>query len=110
MGSSGATVTLTIASAGFPSGGGVPIAGNRHSSQLVLACVGLGALLLPFGRRLRRRSLRLLATGLLLIACAGAVTSISGCGTGWNHENFSLDITADSGTLTHTISTTLSVH
>jgi hypothetical protein len=102
------TVTLTLQTASYPTG---PVSANRSHSTTVLACLLFGALLLPLGRKLRGKPVRLLATVLLLLASAGAMTAVTGCGTGWNHEDFQLTLQATSGALSHaTTATSLVVH
>ena len=94
--SSTTTVTLTIVTASYPSSG-ADTSSNQQTLAVRLACIGFGALLLPFSRRFRRRPLRLLATGLLLSPALAPSHPSRGCGTGWNHEDFPMDIYAASG-------------
>ncbi len=107
-GSGISTVTLTLQTPDYPTP--TQSGANQTHSTRTLAFIALGALLLPFGRRFRRKPLRLLACALLLLAGAGALTGVSGCGTGWQHEDFTLTVSASSGSLAHYAVTTLRVH
>jgi hypothetical protein len=83
-----------------------------HVPQSALAIIALGALLLPFGRKLRiggKRAGRLLCMMILLTA-AGAMAGLTGCGAGWNHEDFTPVVTAHAGPLSHDTVITLTVH
>jgi len=101
-GSGAATVTLNLQTATFPSGA---VARNQGRATALLAGLTLGCLLVPFGWRMRRRPVRLLAAIILLAASAGALTSVTGCATGWDHENFTLVISAVSGQDGHYLTT-----
>ena len=107
-GSGAATITLTIQTATYPSG---PVARNQQRTTAVLACFMLGGLLVPIGWRMRRKPVRLLAAIVLLAASAGALTSVTGCGSGWDHENFFVVISGVSGQDAHYLTTPeLTVH
>jgi hypothetical protein len=101
------TVTLTVQTPDYPT----QSAANQDHTPRTLAFILLGALLLPLGRRkARNKTTRWLACALLLLAGAGAVTGVSGCGSGWQHENFTLTMSASSNNLAHYAVTTLRVH
>jgi hypothetical protein len=82
-----------------------------------LATVTLALLLLPLSRRMRRsgnRLRRLMAVALLLLAGAGALSAVTGCGysTGYFGQqggSFAVTVTGTSGALTHSATTTLTV-
>jgi len=107
-GSGATSITLTIQVPSFPTG---PVDAHNMPTG-VLPLVALGALLLPFGRRLRlggKRVGRVLLVMLLLVG-AGAMAGLSGCGSGWNHEDFTPHVAASAGALTHEADISLRVH
>jgi hypothetical protein len=67
---------------------------------------GLGAMLLPFTRRSRRK-LQCLTTVLLLLTASLLLGSASGCGSGWGNQSYYLTVTATSGNLSRTATATL---
>jgi hypothetical protein len=104
-GGSGATVvTLEVAlpenaaderSQGPLGGGALPMA--------------LGLILLPLARRVRRGRSGL--TGLMVLAALSAALAlgIMGCGAKLSSENFSFNVTATSGSLSHSVTAHLTV-
>jgi hypothetical protein len=107
-GSGTTTVVLTVQVPSFPT----QVGSVSHVPQSALAIIALGALLLPFGRKLRiggKRAGRLLCMMILLTA-AGAMAGLTGCGAGWNHEDFTPVVTAHAGPLSHDTVITLTVH
>jgi ABC-type uncharacterized transport system auxiliary subunit len=70
----------------------------------VLALTAFGALLLPFGRRRRRA---LLARRLVAVAVLATFAMLSGCGSGWKTQNYSITVTATAGPLSHSANATL---
>jgi len=97
-GSGTSTITLTLQTPTYPTQA-AGIAG-----RWMLAFVML--LLLPLGIRARGR-VRGLVMLLVLLVGAGAVT---GCGSGWDHEDFNMTLTASSGACVHAISAPLRIH
>jgi len=97
-GSGTATITLTLQTPDYPTGS----AANQQHAMRMLALLSLGALLLPFGRRFRG-----LMLAVVLLAGAGALT---GCGSGWNHEDFNMTLTGTSGLCSHAITAPLRIH
>jgi hypothetical protein len=76
-----------------------------------LAPFSLALLLLPFAGRLRKSGMRLgriLSVLLLAVAGMAAVAGMSGCGVE-AHQSYSITITASSGSLSHSTTSTLIV-
>ncbi len=71
--------------------------------------VALGLILLPFAGRVRRWRGSL--TGLMVLAALGAALALGmmGCGAKLSAENFSLSVTATSGSLSHSVTAHLTV-
>jgi hypothetical protein len=97
-GSGTTAVTLTIHTPDYPVGAQASL----RASKAVLALMVIGGLLLPFGRRRRMPGS---VTMLLLALMAGA--ALSGCGSGWGRQQFTISITGSSGLLSHTATATL---
>ncbi|HEY0308298.1 MAG TPA: Ig-like domain repeat protein, partial [Acidobacteriaceae bacterium] len=95
-GSSITTVTLTIQTPNYPVG---PWNISMAKETALLAFLAAGGLLLPFRNR-RRIHLLLLLVSMTLIA-------LSGCGSGWNTQRYTVAVTASSGALAHTASAAL---
>jgi large repetitive protein len=93
-GSGAGTVTLVIHTPDYPVG---PYSISARSGFTALTCIAVGALLLP----LRRRRIA------LLLVIATALVSLSGCGSGWKTQQFTIVVTATSGQLSHTATATL---
>jgi hypothetical protein len=71
--------------------------------------VTLGVLMLPFAGKLRRRR-RALTGWIVLAALSGALAlGITGCGAKLSSENFSFNVTATSGSLSHSVTVHLTV-
>jgi hypothetical protein len=112
-GSGTTTVTLAIK---VPQQTGM-LAPGREPFGRGLAPITLGILLLPFAGKMRRsgkRLGRLCCSLLLLLAGAGAVAGLSGCGSGNGfigqpQTTSNLTVTATSGVLSHTTTLTLTV-
>ncbi len=68
--------------------------------------VALGLILLPFARRLRRGGARL---AILAALSAALALGVMGCGATLTPGNFSFNVTAASGPLTHTVTARLTV-
>jgi hypothetical protein len=90
---------------------------NPWGRRLVLAMMG-GMFLLPFGRRLRRRTGkagRIVGLVLLLLAVTCAALGLSACGGGGSGyfgqqiQTYTLTVTATSGALAHTATVNLTV-
>jgi len=81
----------------------------NRAPERALALLVLGALLLPFGYKSRKRLGRLL-TVLVLLAGVTAMSGLTGCGAGWNHEDSTPTVTAQSGALAHSTGISLTVH
>jgi len=97
-GSGTTNVTLTIQTPDYPVGPWAQVSGRRFT----LAFLSLGAL---FGLGRRRRSrLSRIATLLLAIGLSLAATTLSGCGSGWGAQPYSMTVTASSGVLSHSVS------
>jgi hypothetical protein len=116
-GSGTTTVTLTV---NVPQQTGMLAPGRKPGIEPFgrgLAPITLGILLLPFAGKMRRsgkRLGRLCCLLLLLLASAGAVAGLSGCGigNGFNGQpqtTSNLTVTATSGVLSHTITLTFTV-
>jgi hypothetical protein len=116
-GSGPTIVTLTI---NLPQQTGMLAPGRKPGMQPFgrgFAPIALGILLLPFAGKMRRsgkRLGRLCCLLLLLLASAGAITGLSGCGGGNGYfvqapQNYILTITASSGGLQHNSTITLNV-
>lgn len=108
-GSGPSSVTLTIQ---LP-----PPTAELHRDLKLLSPV-LALLLLPFARRMRRTGKTLQRFGfvlLLLVAGAGAMVGLSGCGAktsgffGQAQTTYNILITATSGALSHSTSVTLTI-
>ncbi|HEY0307473.1 MAG TPA: Ig-like domain-containing protein, partial [Acidobacteriaceae bacterium] len=101
-------IVLTVQVPSYPT----EAANTNHVPQRALALIALGSLLLPFGRKLRvgsKRAGRFLCL-MLLLAGMGAMAGLTGCGAGWNHEDFTPTVTATSGALSHNTEISLRVH
>ena len=116
-GSGTTTVTLTVE---VPQQTGMLAPGRKPGIEPFgrgLAPLALGILLLPFAGKMRRsgkRLGRLCCSLLLLLASAGAVAGLSGCGSvngfiGQPQTTSNLTVTATSGALSHTTTLTLTV-
>jgi len=115
-GSGASNITLTVQvpslqAASGSLGGSTPGAGASSARWTALA---LASLLLPLRRRLklRGRSPRRFACGLLLLTSVGAAAALSGCGANIIlplTQTFSLTITGTSGPLSHSVSAALIV-
>jgi RHS repeat-associated protein len=109
-GSSATSVVLTIQ---------VPLTArleNRRQPGCGLPLVALGMLILPFlgGVRHSRKWLRRLALIVILLAGAGGVTMLTGCGggssgSGSQPNTYNITVTATSGALSHSTNVTLTV-
>jgi hypothetical protein len=76
-----------------------------------MAPVALGMLLLPFTGRLRRSGKqlgRLLCLALLMLAGAGAVTGMTGCGSSGT-KAYQMTVTATSGNVSKSTTVTVTV-
>jgi hypothetical protein len=82
-----------------------------------LAPIAFALLLLPFTRRLRRSAKnlsRIASLGLLLLAGAGAMAGLTGCGVGEGifaqpQQTYTVTVTGTSGALSHSTTVTLTV-
>jgi hypothetical protein len=99
-GSGTTNITLTIKTPDYPVGPWSSIV----RPPVVLALTAFGALLLPFGRRRRRA---LLARRLVAVAVLATFAMLSGCGSGWKTQHYSITVTASAGPLSHSASATL---
>jgi hypothetical protein len=89
---------------------------KQPSNSRQIPSVLWGILLLPFAARLRkagRRLGRVLSVLLLLVASLTAIAGLSGCGNngyfGQTPTTYTIQVTATSGSLSHTIDFTLTV-
>jgi CSLREA domain-containing protein len=111
-GTTATNVTLNIQTAETTSQNS-PNTGGRMASRL--AGISLALLLLPFFGKLRKtgkRFSRMLSILLLLVAGMAAVAGLNGCGgsaSGPPPQNYTVIVTATSGTLSHTSNITLTV-
>jgi hypothetical protein len=113
------TVTLIIQTAQGGATVGQVNSGGGASGNLVsrLAPFSLALLLLPFAGRLRKtgkRFSRLISLLLLLAASAAAVAGVSGCGSnigffGQKPQTYTVTVTGNMGTLSHSAKVTLTV-
>ncbi len=99
-GSGSTTVTLTIATPDYPVG---PFSESRPANRALVFAV---ASLLLFGMRKRRFSaaFRWLAC---LIACLVVAAGVTGCGSGWGTQQYSVVVTGSSGALSHATTSSL---
>ena len=107
-GSGSTGVVLVIHTPNYPTG---PFSSVRMAarSEISLAFFALGALLLPFRRRLRMDVKRGKLLSLVLFFSTGTIglLALSGCGSGWRTQNWTMQVTASSGQLTRTTTLTL---
>jgi hypothetical protein len=71
--------------------------------------VALGLVLLPFARRLRNGRARLIKLVALLVLTAAMAAGFSGCGGKLSSQSFSFTVTANSGSLAHSVTAQLTV-
>jgi uncharacterized cupredoxin-like copper-binding protein len=71
--------------------------------------ITLGLVLLPFARRLRRARARLFRLAVLLLLGAALATGVTGCGGVLGSHTFSFTVTANSGSLEHSVTAQLTV-
>ena len=111
-GSTGSDVTLSIQ---LPQQTAAVRHGPRASGGLM--AIALAMLIFPFSRRIRRSTRgigRVVSLSLALLAGAGVMTSLTGCGhssgsSGQNAQSYTVTITAASGALSRTTTVTLIV-
>ena len=104
-GGSGTTpIMLVIQTPDYPVG---PFSGSARnaafrSTGISLAVLAFGGLLLPLRRRQRRTvaQIRLFSCALLLIVSAFGI-GLTGCGSGWRQQQWTINVTASSGNLSH---------
>jgi hypothetical protein len=106
-GSGTTAISLVIHTPNYPTG---PFASTPTgmASRVSLGFLALGVLLLPFRkRRMLRGPLKLLNVVVLLGGSAFGAIALTGCGSGWRTQNFTMQVTANSGQLTRTTVLTL---
>jgi hypothetical protein len=98
-GSGTTNFTLTIQTPDYPVGPWAQVSGPK----LTLACLFLGALF-GLGRKRRCFASRSSRIAVLLfgLGLSIAVTTLSGCG-GWGAQPYSMNVTASSGALSHSV-------
>jgi len=106
-GSGTTPVTLVIQTPNYPSGPWqMGRAGRANGATALAALLLAGGLLLPWGSERRRLTARLRRVcGGLLVAIAFA--GLGGCGSGWKTQTWSVNVTATSGQLSHSVTGTL---
>lgn len=100
-GTGATTVTLTIQTSTAPS---IPPYWIKSSLGLGSGGAVLALLLLPIGRKQRRRTRQAALLLVLMGVLCGAAT---GCGTGWKTLTYRVDLLTNSGALSHNASLTL---
>jgi hypothetical protein len=71
--------------------------------------LALGLVFLPFVRKLRKARGRLIKLGVVLVLGAACAAGFSGCGGKLGSQSFSFTVTANSGSLTHSVTAQLTV-
>jgi len=71
--------------------------------------IALGLVLLPFMRRLRSARARIALLSLLLVLGAALAAGITGCGGILSQQSFTFTVTANSGSLAHSVTAQLTV-
>jgi hypothetical protein len=104
-GSGSTNVTLTIQTPDYPVGPWTGISGPKAT----LALLALGCLLLPFGRRrsIFGTRVRLISCVILLLAVSSGLVTLTGCGSGWGPQQYTITVTGTSGQLPHSTTVTL---
>ena len=103
-GSGTTPVALSIHTPNFPSGQ----ASFTGASSVGLRLAGLTIGVLGIGLwRKRKRFPRGWTMTVILLLAGAACTSLSGCGSGWRAQYWTVNVTATSGNLSHTASGTL---
>jgi hypothetical protein len=99
-GSGTTNVTLTIQTPDYPVGPWAQVSGQKFT----LAFLSLGTLF-GLGRRRRLFGLRSSRIAMLLFALglSAATITLSGCGSGWGAQPYSMTVTASSGALSHSV-------
>jgi len=96
-GSGSTPVSLVIQTPNYPAGPWQ--VGSLRGGGTIMTAVLLAGILLPGRRRLRR------LCGMLLVATA--LAGMSGCGSGWKTQVWTINVTATSGQLAHSVTGTL---
>lgn len=99
-GSGTTNVTMTIQTPDYPVGPWAKVQGQR----LTLAFLALG-MLMGLGRKRRLLGLRSsrIAAVVLAVGMSAAAVTLSGCGSGWGAQPYTMTITASSGALSHSV-------
>ncbi len=106
-GSGSGTVTLSVQTPNFPAGQASSSALSGNGVRLAL--LSFGAFTLGFWHK-RKRIARGWSLGLILLLAGAACSTLTGCGSGWRTQFWTLSVTASSGNLTHTAAATLTSH
>jgi hypothetical protein len=105
-GSGTTPVTLVIQTPNYPTGPwqAGSLRGESAGGTALAALLLTGGLLLPWRSGRRRRLLGTVAFACLVAGLAtGLVTGLSGCGSGWRTQVWTIDVTATSGQLAHRV-------
>jgi hypothetical protein len=102
-GSGTTNVTLTIQTPDYPVGPWSQVRGRRG---ITLALGIFGTLLLPFGRKRRCLGMQLKRVA-FMASLFFALASLSGCGSGWKTQSYTITVTASSGSLSHSVNASL---
>jgi hypothetical protein len=71
--------------------------------------IALGLILLPFAGKMRKRAFRWYGLAALALAGAALAVGLAGCGVNLTPQTSTVTITAASGSLTHSITVSLTV-
>lgn len=108
-----ATVTPGTAAATTTMSVSVPAQTASLQESAATSGIAFALLLLPFVTLRGQRRLRLLSIAMVLLGSLAGIATLTGCGgsgyLGQASQNYTLTITASSGTLVHTTSVTLNV-